>query len=197
MALSRSNRKPPAFTGNPNASTGDPRRWLMISLVFLATLINYLDRQTLSVVAPMLRDEFGMSNTGYGVVIFAFMLAYTVMNAGSGLFIDRVGTRMGYTICVLWWSIAAISHAFASGIWSLGSLRFLLGMGEAGNWPAGVKVVAEWFPEKERTLATGIFNSGSAVGAILAPPIIVWVVLHYGWRSSFVVVGASGMIWLL
>lgn len=104
---------------------------------------------------------------------------------------------MGYTICVIWWSIAAILHAFASGIWSLGCLRFLLGMGEAGNWPAGVKVVAEWFPEEERTLATGIFNSGSAVGAILAPPIIVWVVLHYGWRSSFVVVGASGMIWLL
>ena len=129
----------------------------MIALVFLATVINYLDRQTLSVVAPVLRDQFGMSNTEYGRVIFAFMLGYTVMNGTSGILIDRLGTRLGYALFILWWSVASILHAFASGVWSLGVFRFLLGLGEAGNWPAGVKVVGEWFPEHERALASGIF----------------------------------------
>jgi ACS family hexuronate transporter-like MFS transporter len=172
-------------------------RWLMIALVFLATVINYLDRQTLSVVAPQLRDEFGMSNTGYGRVIFAFMLAYTIMNGLSGVLIDRLGTKIGYALCIAWWSVATLLHAFANNTWSLGVFRFLLGMGEAGNWPAGVKVVAEWFPEKERALASGIFNSGSAVGAIVAPPLIVYIVLHDGWKTAFVLVGASGLLWLL
>ncbi|NUN00566.1 MAG: MFS transporter [Bryobacteraceae bacterium] len=168
----------------------------MISLVFLATVINYLDRQTLSVVAPALRDQFRMSNTEYGWVVFAFMLAYTVMNGASGILIDRLGTRLGYALFVLWWSVATALHAFASGIWTLGIFRFLLGIGEAGNWPAGVKVVGEWFPERERALAAGIFNSGSAIGAILAPPAIVWIVLRFGWPASFLAVGASGLLWL-
>jgi MFS transporter, ACS family, hexuronate transporter len=171
-------------------------RWVMIALVFLATVINYLDRQTLSVVAPQLRDEFEMSNTEYGRVIFSFMLAYTIMNGVSGVLIDRLGTKLGYALCILWWSIATLLHVFASGVWSLGAFRFLLGVGEAGNWPAGVKVVAEWFPEKERALASGIFNSGSAVGAILAPPLIVWIVLRQGWKTAFLFVGASGLLWL-
>jgi len=169
----------------------------MISLVFLATAINYLDRQTLSVVAPVLIDHFHMSNEAYSRVIFAFMLAYTVMNAVSGPLIDRLGTRLGYALTAAWWSVAAILHALASGPWTLGLYRFLLGMGEAGNWPAGVKVVAEWFPAKERALASGIFNSGSAFGAILAPPLVVWIVLKTGWRESFIVVGTIGLIWVL
>jgi ACS family hexuronate transporter-like MFS transporter len=134
-------------------------RWAMIALAFLATVINYLDRQALSVIAPRLRYEFAMSNTEYGRVIFAFMLAYTIMNGFSGVLIDRLGTKLGYALCMLWWSGATLLHVFARGVWSLGIFRFLLGMGEAGNWPAGVKVVAEWFPEKERALASGIFNS--------------------------------------
>ena len=172
-------------------------RWAMIALVFLATVINYLDRQTLAVVAPLLRDKFGMSNTEYGRVIFAFMLAYTIMNGASGALIDRLGTKLGYALCILWWSAATLLHALATGVWSLGAFRFLLGIGEAGNWPAGVKVVAEWFPENERALASGLFNSGSAAGAILAPPLIVWIILHYGWQSSFVFVGLSGLAWLI
>ena len=168
----------------------------MIFLVFLATVVNYLDRQALSVVAPQLRTEFGMSNTAYGRVLFAFMLAYTIMNGASGVLIDRLGTRVGYALCMLWWSSATLLHSLARGVWSLGVFRFLLGLGEAGNWPAGVKVVAEWFPESERALASGIFNSGSAIGAILAPPAIVWIVLHYGWPASFLAVGITGMIWL-
>jgi MFS transporter, ACS family, aldohexuronate transporter len=172
-------------------------RWLMISLVFLATAINYLDRQTLSVVAPILIDQFRMSNETYSHIIFAFMLAYTIMNAASGPIIDRLGTRVGYALTTAWWSLAAMVHALAQGPWSLAAYRFLLGMGEAGNWPAGVKVVAEWFPARERALASGIFNSGSSFGAIVAPPIVVWIVLKSGWREAFVAVGSVGLIWVL
>ena len=171
-------------------------RWGMIALVFLATVINYLDRQTLSVAAPVLRDEFHMSNVEYSRVVFAFMLAYTIMNGVSGPLIDRLGTRLGYALCMAWWSGAAILHMFARGAWSLGAYRFLLGMGEAGNWPAGLKVVAEWFPERERALASGMFNSGSAVGAILAPPLVAWVLIRFGWPAAFLAIGISGALWL-
>jgi MFS transporter, ACS family, aldohexuronate transporter len=172
-------------------------RWLMIAMVFLATVINYLDRQTLSVVAPVLREQFHMSNVAYSRVVFAFMLAYTISNGISGPLIDRLGTRLGYALCILWWSVAAMLHALARGTWSLGACRFLLGIGEAGNWPGGVKVVAEWFPVQERALASGIFNSGSAVGAVVAAPLVAWIVLEFGWPPAFVVVGASGLVWLL
>jgi MFS transporter, ACS family, hexuronate transporter len=118
----------------------------MISLAFFATLINYLDRQALSVAAPILRIQFHMSSIGYSRVLFAFMLAYTIMNGASGLLIDRLGTKLGYGLFVGWWSLCALLHLFARGVWSLGTLRFLVGMGEAGNWPGAVKVVAEWFP---------------------------------------------------
>ena len=171
-------------------------RWLMIALVFSATVINYLDRQTLSVVAPVLIELYHMSNVTYSHIIFAFMLAYTIMNGISGPFIDRLGTRRGYAWTTALWSASAMLHAVTIGPLSLGIFRFLLGMGEAGNWPAGVKVVAEWFPVRERALASGIFNSGSAIGAILAPPLVVWIVLRFGWRSAFLVVGACGFVWI-
>jgi ACS family hexuronate transporter-like MFS transporter len=169
----------------------------MIALVFTATTINYLDRQTLSVAAPVLREQFHMSNVEYSRVVFAFMLAYTILNGISGALVDRLGTRLGYAICMAWWSVAAILHCFATGAWSLGAYRFLLGVGEAGNWPAGLKVVAEWFPERERALASGLFNSGSAIGAILAPPLVAWILLRFGWPAAFAVVGALGLVWLL
>jgi len=169
----------------------------MISLAFWATVINYLDRQTLSVAAPVLRDQFHMSNTDYSRVLFAFLLAYTIMNGVSGPLIDRLGTRLGYGLCIAWWSAAALPHAAARGPVSLGAFRFLLGIGEAGNWPGGVKVVAEWFPEHERALASGVFNSGSAVGAILAPPIVVYIMAKLGWPAAFAAVGLTGFLWLL
>ena len=169
----------------------------MISLAFWATVINYLDRQTLSVAAPVLREQFHMSNVAYSRVVFAFLLAYTIMNGVSGPLIDKLGTRLGYALCIAWWSVAAVLHAFARGALSLGAFRFLLGMGEAGNWPGGVKVVAEWFPPRERAMACGIFNSGSSVGAILAPPVVAFILLTLGWRAAFLAVGASGFIWLL
>src|SRR6185503_9292753 len=161
----------------------------MISLVFSATVINYLDRQALSVAAPVLVEQFHMSNVAYSRIVFAFMLAYTIMNAVSGPLIDRLGTKVGYALCIGWWSASAVLHAFARGALSLGAFRFLLGMGEAGNWPAGVKVVAEWFPTRERALACGLFNSGSSVGAILAPPIVAFILLTMGWRAAFIGVG--------
>jgi len=169
----------------------------MISLAFFATLINYLDRQTLSVAAPVLREQFHMSNVTYSRVVFGFLLSYTIMNGVSGPLIDRLGTRLGYALCIAWWSAASILHAFARGAWSLGIFRFLLGAGEAGNWPAAIRIVAEWFPESERALASGIFNSGSAAGAILAPPIVAWILVRFGWQYAFIFTGVMGFLWLL
>src|SRR3954447_2974973 len=171
-------------------------RWVMISLAFWATVVNYLDRQTLSVAAPVLIEQFGMSSTSYSRVVFAFLLAYTIMNGVSGPLIDRLGTRAGYGLCMLWWSASSVLHAFSTGPVSLGICRFMLGMGEAGNWPGAVKVVAEWFPEKERALASGIFNSGSSLGAILAPPVVAVILLQLGWRWAFVIIGLVGFLWL-
>src|SRR6478609_3551074 len=168
----------------------------MIGLAFWATAINYLDRQTLSVAAPALSEQFHMSDVDYSRVTSAFLLAYTIMNGVSGPLIDRLGTRLGYGLCVLWWSLAAMLHAAARGSVSLGVFRFLLGMGEAGNWPGAVKVVAEWFPEEERAFASGIFNSGSSLGAILAPPVVAVILLQLGWRWAFVIVGLAGFVWL-
>lgn len=168
----------------------------MIALAFLATMINYLDRQTLSVAAPILRAEFHMSNEAYSRIVSAFLFAYTIMNGLSGPLIDRLGTRIGYGLCVLWWSLAAALHAVARGPLSLGAFRFLLGIGEAGNWPGAVKVVAEWFPERERAMASGIFNSGSAVGAIIAPPLVAFLIEAFGWRFAFGCVGLVGLLWL-
>jgi len=169
----------------------------MIALVFFATVINYLDRQTLSVAAPVLREQFHMSNQEYSRVVFAFLLAYTISNGFSGAVIDRLGTRSGYALCIAVWSAAAMLHSLATGPVFLAFSRFLLGIGEAGNWPAGVRVVAEWFPERERALASGIFNSGSSVGAILAPPVVAWIILNSGWRAAFLMVGLGGVVWLL
>jgi ACS family hexuronate transporter-like MFS transporter len=174
-----------------------PLRWRMIQLCFWATVINYLDRQTLSVAAPTLKQEFGMTDGDYSRVVFAFLLAYTISNGLSGGVIDRLGTKIGYALCVGVWSAAAALHALARGAFSLGAYRFLLGIGEAGNWPGAVKVVSEWFPKKERALASGIFNSGSAVGAILGPPVVGLLVLHLGWQSAFLFVGLTGFIWMV
>jgi MFS transporter, ACS family, hexuronate transporter len=186
-------RGPKAVNNAPSSRL----RWVMIGLVFAATAINYLDRQTFSVVVPLLMTKFHMTAEAFSRTVLAFMLAYTIMNVVSGPMIDRLGTRLGYALTATWWSVAAMLTALATGAWSLGVFQFLLGMGEAGNWPGGVKVTAEWFPVRERALASGIFNSGSAVGAIIAPPLIVWIVLKEGWRAAFVVVGLVGLAWVI
>lgn len=173
-----------------------PRRWTMITFAFLATAVNYLDRQSLSVAAPLLRIQFHMSDIGYSRILFAFLLAYTLMNGISGILVDRLGTRLGYALFVGWWSLSSLLQSFADSALSLGAFRFLLGLGEAGNWPAAAKLVAEWFPPEERSFASGLFNSGSAAGAILAPPLIALLVLRFGWRASFACVSLLGFLWL-
>jgi ACS family hexuronate transporter-like MFS transporter len=172
-------------------------RWVMIGLGFSATVINYLDRQTLSVVAPVLIDRYHMSAVTYSWIVAAFMLAYTVMNPVWGQIIDRVGTRLGYALAIGAWSAAAVAQTFIGGAVSLGVCQFLLGVGEGGNWPAGVKLASEWFNAKERALATGIFNSGSAFGSVFAAPVIVWIVLKFGWRAAFALIGGAGFLWLI
>ncbi len=167
----------------------------MIGLAFLATVIVYLDRQTLAMVAPGLKKEFQMTDESYGLIISAFMLAYCVMNGVFGPILDRIGTRLGYALCMGWWSTVDLVTAFATGPFSLGVFRFLIGAGEAGNWPAAVKVVSEWFSPRERALAAGIFNSGAAVGAVIGPPLAGSMVLHWGWARAFVVVGLLGYLW--
>jgi len=183
----------------PDSSEPQRRRWLMIGFAFAATLINYLDRQVLSVVvtAPDFKAAVSLTEATYGYVTSAFMLAYAIMNGLSGPFIDAVGTKIGYAACMLWWSVAGLLHVFARGALSLGVFRFLLGAGEAGNWPAAAKLVGEWFPPKERALASGIFNSGASIGAVISTPIIAWLVLGWGWRSAFVVMGLLGLAWIV
>ena len=173
-----------------------PLRWWVVTLLFLATVINYLDRQTLSVLAPELRDRFHMSNTEYSRILFAFLLAYMIMQSGSGRLMDKLGTRKGFSLTIAWWSAAAMLHALATSARTLGLFRFLLGMGEAGNWPGGVKVVTEWFPVKQRAFAIGFFNSGSTLGAVIAPPLVAWMALHWGWQSAFLMTGSAGFLWL-
>jgi ACS family hexuronate transporter-like MFS transporter len=167
------------------------------SLLFLATVINYLDRQTLSLLAPMLRDSFGISATGYSHIIFAFLAAYMIMQAGSGRMMDRMGTRRGFAVTIAFWSAAAMLHAAAASAASFAAARFLLGLGEAGNWPGSIKAISEWFPAKERGVAIGFFNSGSIVGALIAPMVIPWLALSAGWRAAFLFTGALGFLWLV
>jgi MFS transporter, ACS family, hexuronate transporter len=174
----------------------DRRKWWMLSFAFLATVINYLNRQTLSVMAPVLLQQFRISATSYSQIVFAFMLAYTLMNGVSGRLLDWLGTRIGYGLTIAFWSGAEVLNAFSAGALSLGIFQFLLGIGEAGNYPAGVKLITEWFPPEERSHASGIFNSGASIGAILAPPLLAWIMLAKGWRAGFVVIGLLGFLWL-
>ena len=171
-------------------------RWYICALLFFATTINYIDRQTVSVLKPHLEEIFHWSESDYGWIVFAFQVAYAVMLMVSGKVMDWLGTRVGYSLATIWWSLAAMGHALARGAFSFGVARFFLGAGEAGNFPAAVKGVAEWFPAKERALATGIFNAGTALGT-MSPPLIVWLTLTWGWQAAFLLTGGLGFIWLI
>jgi len=173
-------------------------RWVIIGLIFFATLINYIDRLTISVLAPVITKELNLSNTEFGGIATWFLFAYTVSQALSGKLYDRVGIKKGFTVSIIVWSLAAMSHAFAVGIRSLSAFRFVLGLGEAGNWPGAAKTVAEWFPARQRALGMAIFNSGAAIGSIVAPPVIVGITAYFGhWQQTFIVTGALGFIWLI
>jgi ACS family hexuronate transporter-like MFS transporter len=164
--------------------------------LFLATVINYVDRQTLSVLAPVLTDELHISNLEYSYMVQAFLIPYTFMYIIAGILIDRWGTRAGLAVSMIWWSIATALHATASGAKHLILYRFLLGVGESGNFLAAEKAVSEWYPPQERGFANGLINAAAGVGAIVAPPLIVWIWHTFGWRFAFVSTGLMGFLWL-
>jgi ACS family hexuronate transporter-like MFS transporter len=173
-------------------------RWVICALLFFATTINYIDRQVLGILATdeNFKRTIGWNEAEYGYVNTAFQAAYAIGLLVVGNLMDRFGTRKGFSFAIVWWSIAAMGHALARSPVGFGAARFALGLGEAGNFPAAIKTVAEWFPKKERALATGIFNSGSNVGAIVAPLTVPWIAITYGWQWAFIITGALGFVWL-
>ncbi len=202
-------------TSAPAATGVGYFRWVICGLLFLAATINYIDRQVLGILKPTLQKEFGWSEIDYADIVFAFQLAYAIGLLLAGRIIDRLGARVGFTVFIVIWSLAAIAHAEAplfggAAAAFLGALgltysvsvagfmlaRFALGLGEAGNFPAAIKVVAEWFPKRERALSTGLFNSGTNIGAIVTPLIVPWITLTWGWYWAFIWTGAIGFLWL-
>jgi MFS transporter, ACS family, hexuronate transporter len=172
-------------------------RWHVCALLFFATVVNYIDRQVLGTLAPELQTKIGWSESDYANIVIAFQVAYAVMFLVWGGVLDRIGVKLGFTIAIVLWSVAGMSHAFAASAIGFSVARFLLGIGEAANFPASLKAVAEWFPKKERALATGIFNAGTNVGAILAPATALYLSANFGWQSAFLFTGAVGLLWLI
>jgi len=171
-------------------------RWVICGLLFFATTVNYVDRQVLGILSKDLKDAIGWTEVDYGNIVAAFNAAYAFGLLLAGRIMDRVGTKLGYTVALIWWSFAAMAHALARTPLGFGIARASLGVGEAGNFPAAIKTTAEWFPKKERALATGIFNAGSNVGAIVAPLVVPWIARNWGWQWAFILTGAMGFIWL-
>ena len=204
-----------ASTANTTGSSAGTFRWVICGLLFLAATLNYVDRQVIGFLKPTLQHEFGWTEMDYADIVFAFQVAYAIGLFFAGTLMDKLGTRLGFTVAIIVWSLAAMAHAeatwFGPGVAAMlsgiglaysGSVagfiaaRFVLGLGESGNFPASIKAVAEWFPKKERALATGIFNSGTNVGAIIVPLAVPWITVNYGWYWAFIATGAVGFFWL-
>jgi ACS family hexuronate transporter-like MFS transporter len=171
-------------------------RWIIAGLLLAATTINYIDRQAISVAAPVISRDLNLSATDYSYIVFAFLLAYAVMQVVAGGLIDRIGTRRGFALAVTGWSIASMLHAAGTGVLSFSIYRFILGAFEAANFPAALKAIAEWFPRHERSTAVGILNVGPGLGAVIAPPLISVLILTWGWPQAFIVSGLFGFVWL-
>ena len=171
-------------------------RWWICALLFFATAVNYIDRQILGILAGTLEKDIGWSESEYGLIVTAFSAAYAAGQLGFGRVIDRIGARLGYALALGWWSLSAVLHGAVSSVLGFGLVRFALGLGEAGNFPAAVKTVAEWFPRRERALAVGLFNAGSSVGAVVTPLTVPWIAIHMGWRWAFILTGAIGFVWI-
>ena len=186
----------PARAGAEVTAIGN-YRWLVCALLFFATTVNYVDRQILSLLKPILDHEFGWTNQDFGMINAAFQGAYAVGLLAFGAFIDRVGTKIGYAVSIAAWSLAALGHALVASVGGFFAARVALGLGEGGNFPSAIKAVGLWFPKRERAYATTIFNSGSNVGAILAPAFVPWLALTWGWRSAFIAAAIAGFLWLL
>lgn len=172
-------------------------RWQILTLIFFATTINYIDRQVIGILKPFIADDLGWSEEDYGYIVTAFQIAYAIGLITTGRFLDKYGTRIGYSWAIIVWSIAGMAHAAARSVTGFAIFRFALGIGESANFPAAVKSVAEWFPKKERAFAAGLFNSGSTVGAILAPIIVSGITITFGWQWAFIITGALGFIWII
>lgn len=172
-------------------------RWTIVALLFFATSINYIDRQVIGLLKPTLAQDFHWTETDYSHIVMAFTASYAIGLLVFGRLIDRLGTKLGYTLSIVVWSTAAMLHAAAKSTAGFMAARIGLGLGEAGNFPAAIKTVAEWFPKKERALATGIFNSGANIGAVIAPIMVPWILGAYGWQEAFLITGALAFIWLI
>jgi len=181
---------------NHTTTTGN-YRWRILALLFFATTINYIDRQVIGILKPFIADDLGWSEADYGNIIAAFQWAYAIGLVLTGHFLDKYGTRIGYLLAIIVWSLAGMAHAVARGVASFAIARFVLGFGQSANFPAAVKSVAEWFPKKERAFAAGLFNSGSTVGAITAPIIVSGITLAMGWQWAFIITGALGFLWII
>lgn len=172
-------------------------RWRVIALLFFATTINYIDRQVLGMLKPVITDDIHISEADYGYIVSAFQAAYAIGLLFIGRIIDKFGTRISYAVAIVVWSLAGCFHAAARGALGFGIARFFLGLGESANFPAAIKATAEWFPVKERALATGIFNAGSNIGAVVSPIIVTYVTVAYGWQMAFIITGALGLVWMV
>lgn len=172
-------------------------RWWIIGLIFIATVINYIDRTAFALLWPEMGKDLGMDNSDYALMLNIFMITYAASKFLSGRLYDKIGTRLGFVLSIVVWSVAAAAHAVAKGIISLSVVRGLLGLGEAGLWPGAVKNNGEWFPVKQRALAQGIFNAGASIGNVVAPIVIVFLYAQFGWKSTYVILGAIGFIWVL
>ena len=171
-------------------------RWRIVALLFFATTINYIDRQVIGILKPFIAEDLGWSEADYGYIVTSFQIAYAIGLISTGRFLDKFGTRIGYLWAIIVWSISGMAHAAARSVVSFASARFALGLGESANFPAAVKSVSEWFPKKERAYATGLFNSGSTVGAIIAPVIVSGISITFGWQWAFIITGALGFLWI-
>lgn len=172
-------------------------RWTIVALLFFATTINYIDRQVIGLLKPFIEDDLHWDDADYGYIVTAFQIAYAIGMIISGRLLDKFGTRIGYFFTILIWSIGATLHSVVRSVFGFGVVRAVLGLGEAGNFPAAVKTISEWFPKKDRAFATGIFNSGSTIGAIVAPIIVVSVTMSLGWKWAFIITGSLGLVWIL
>ena len=172
-------------------------RWVICSLIFFATTVSYLDRAVISLLKSDLTKEFKWDDGDYANIEIAFKVAYSIGLLLAGRLIDKLGTKMGYFFSTFLWSVSAVFHAFVNSTFGFGVVRSALGLSEAGNFPSAIKTVAEWFPKKERALATGIFNSGANIGAIIAPLTVPFIAITWGWRWAFVITGSIGFIWLV
>ena len=172
-------------------------RWYIAFLLFLSTVICYIDRLTVSILAPVLKADLNLSNFQYAGISTWFLISYSVFQTIFGHYYDRIGTKKGFTVAISIWSFSAMMHAAARGIAGLSVWRAFLGIGEAGNWPGNIKAISEWFPARERAFGLSIVNCGAALGSVVAPPLIIWIQLRWGWQAAFIATGALGFIWLL